>query len=520
MLDVYSKAEQVLVWLGPAADRSDELMDLCQDVGLRAQNMGMEDYFTREKMPILQAISNNPLLDYPLTKPYHELVDLARPGFEGLLQEMIYWNERHWFHRVWVIQEVSLCRDTVFVCGHKVIPVEHFRLALHIFTSAMKKAMRSRPDSDKGFRELAYRAQCHRVGPLLSTRRRRQNFNKDLGTGDDLFHLLRKLFVESDTRATKKRDRIYGLLGLAADAEELGITPNYACKDSGPIFASVARSMIQKGRVEVLSFSQFPKEDDLKNLPSWAPDWRPMLAPSYYTIWESAEDHLLAASGDTQVSLEPVEDPSILGIRGYLVDVIEEVGETWHTSDAHPLHHRLLNSIASLCAKSAAKGEPIYSSAFRRATAVWRVPVGDLYWTKETDHARADLPRSRDEYHDCLFVFAQLAAWETMTPDERKIRLQEVNTRRFGSASYRGNMNTMTGKKPYLTRTGYVGMCPEQTVEGDVVVILRGARIPYILRPSNVTKSDEFSFVGEAYCDGVMDGEILERSEETVFSIK
>ncbi|KAM0436147.1 hypothetical protein ACHAPT_003039 [Fusarium lateritium] len=47
MAEVYTKAEQVLVWLGPEADRSDELMDLWQEIGQRAFDLGVQDYFTR-----------------------------------------------------------------------------------------------------------------------------------------------------------------------------------------------------------------------------------------------------------------------------------------------------------------------------------------------------------------------------------------------------------------------------------------------------------------------------------------
>ncbi|KAF4467596.1 heterokaryon incompatibility [Fusarium albosuccineum] len=517
MSHVYMKAEQVLVWLGPSAGRSDELMDLWQRAGQQALNLGIDKLFTKDNFSALQDIMNDPASDHPLAKRYHELVDSARPDFEDLLQAMIDWNDRFWFRRVWTVQEFCLCPNTVFVCGYKMVQVELVRLACNIFTSAMKKSIRSRPVEDKGFQELVYKAQCHRTGPLLSTRKRRQDFNKGLGPGDELFYLLRKLFVQSDTMVTRNRDRIYGILGLAVDAEKLAIRPDYMSEDPGPIFTSVARKMIEHGRVEILSFSQFPKEDDLNHLPSWVPDWRPLLEPSYYTIFEGAEDHLLAASASTNVSLEPNQDPDVLSIRGYLVDTIEEVGDTWHASDTHVLRHKLLNTVVDFCSRSAIKNEPIYDNPGRRVEAVWRVPVGDLYWTQDTDHTRANRARTDNEYHDCIFILDLLAVWESLSPEERKTRFSEFDSRRFPSGSYQNNMNIMNGKKPYLTRKGYVGMCPEPAAEGDVVVVLKGGRLPYILRPGG---DGNFAFVGEAYCDGVMDGEILQRSQEEVFCIR
>ncbi|KAF4983866.1 hypothetical protein FZEAL_807 [Fusarium zealandicum] len=342
MSDVYTKAEQVLVWLGPEADRSDKLMDMWQNVGQRARDLGIEEYFTRERMLELQAVMADPLLEHALARPCHGLIDMASPWFEDLLHAIVHWNERPWFHRVWTVQELCLCSNTVFICGYKTVQVELVWLACTVMSAATRKSIRSHPHTDTEFMELAYKAECHRTGPLMSIQHRRQNFSKNLGTGDELFHLFRKLFVEGDTMATRNRDRIYGLLGLAIDSEKLGIKPDYTSDDPSTIFTSVARRMIQSGRVEMLSFSQFPKEDGLKHLPSWVPDWRPMLVPSYYTITESAENHLLAASGDKKVHVETVQDSDVLGIGGYLVDTVEEVGETWHYGDPHPITHGIL----------------------------------------------------------------------------------------------------------------------------------------------------------------------------------
>ncbi|KAL1604087.1 hypothetical protein SLS60_005679 [Paraconiothyrium brasiliense] len=507
MTDIYSKAEQTLVWLGPAADRSDELMDLWLDVGQKADDIGLEDYFTKEKIHRLLEIMESRSVDDRLTKPYHQLVDEARPRFENLLQTIVDLDQRPWFHRVWIVQEISLCPDTVFVCGQKIVPVEFVRRASHIFTAAMKQSMKSNPGFS--FAQLALQAQSHRLGPLLSTRKRRQKFANGEGEGDELFHLLRKLFVESDTRVTQTRDRIYGLLGLAVDAEQLEIEPDYVTLDVASIFTHAALAMITRGRIELLSFSQFPKEDGLEGLPTWAPDWRPNLAPSYYTIFEFAENHLLYASGITKASVVPTTNQNILGIRGYLVDTIEEVGNVWHASDAHASYLHLFKTLQEFCSKSAIKDEPIYEDPLRRAEATWRVPVGDLYWDPEVDYIRARKPLVEEAYHECVRIS------EIMVAGTRPLTAEEL--RRSPSGRYRNSMSGMDGKRPYITRRGYIGMCPGSAIAGDVVVVFCGAHIPYVLRACG--EEDTHTFLGEAYCDGMMDGEILKRERERSFLI-
>jgi hypothetical protein len=59
-------------------------------------------------------------------------------------------------------------------------------------------------------------------------------------------------------------------------------------------------------------------------------------------------------------------------------------------------------------------------------------------------------------------------------------------------------------------------MGPAEVVVGDVVVVFCGGRIPFVLRPREGGEG-VFEFVGEAYCDGVMDGEAAEGGELTEF---
>ncbi|KAF9770313.1 hypothetical protein IL306_012168 [Fusarium sp. DS 682] len=76
--------------------------------------------------------------------------------------------------------------------------------------------------------------------------------------------------------------------------------------------------------------------------------------------------------------------------------------------------------------------------------------------------------------------------------------------------NYRESMRKMQGKRPFLTKMGYLGMGPVEGKPGDVVAIFCGGRIPFVLRP--VEQAYE---PGEAYCDGVMDGEATVKQKET-----
>ena len=78
------------------------------------------------------------------------------------------------------------------------------------------------------------------------------------------------------------------------------------------------------------------------------------------------------------------------------------------------------------------------------------------------------------------------------------------------------------GRRCFMTKEGYVGLGPGEMREGDVVVVLRGATVPMILRPGCGDRDGQFDYVGEAYCHGIMDGELLSekcQKRPTMFSM-
>jgi hypothetical protein len=81
-------------------------------------------------------------------------------------------------------------------------------------------------------------------------------------------------------------------------------------------------------------------------------------------------------------------------------------------------------------------------------------------------------------------------------------------------------MRKMQGKRPFLTKMGYLGMGPLDTKSGDVVAVFCGGRIPFILHSVKETgELGVFSYIGEAYCDSVMDGEVTSKEKQTFWII-
>lgn len=71
--------------------------------------------------------------------------------------------------------------------------------------------------------------------------------------------------------------------------------------------------------------------------------------------------------------------------------------------------------------------------------------------------------------------------------------------------AFRASMTSVCTQRRLLLTTGnYLGIGPASMREGDQVWILRGAKVPFILRPQ---VDGQFCLVGEAYVHGIMHGE-------------
>ena len=158
-----------------------------------------------------------------------------------------------------------------------------------------------------------------------------------------------------------------------------------------------------------------------------------------------------------------------------------------------------------------------YPSSDRQAQAVWRVPIGGIYHFGFGEHIRAE--RSEQSMGD-LYTFAvrnsRLMGRMGTSEDGRFV--PDYDSQECDGSSYLASMDYMTGKRPFLAREGYVGMGPKDMRPGDKVVVFAGAHIPHVLREDIDNGTDKHcTFVGKAYCDGIMDGEAWDDSKVKAF---
>jgi hypothetical protein len=128
MAQIYSGAEEVLVWLGLAADKSNELMDAWHQAGKAAEEWGLDEYLgVGDRLGELGHVFSKTNPEDPKTIAYHNICAKMGPLFD--LKALAAWYKRPWFSRVWIVQEFCLGRNTVFVCGKKRVAADLVKFA-------------------------------------------------------------------------------------------------------------------------------------------------------------------------------------------------------------------------------------------------------------------------------------------------------------------------------------------------------------------------------------------------------
>ncbi len=522
MARIYSLAKQVLVWLGPAGQGSDGVMDLYADVGAAIDAANLQHYCTRDNLPLLDAAVHAREPGDQLWEQAAVVQALARELLLPRLQAMVDWDRREWFRRVWVVQEFCVGADPLFVCGHKSIPVDYVKTT-RLFLGLGLTHEFLRAVSAQGEDKLALVGALGSGDPtpaFFGARSWRQRSKPGQRPAGTLFELLRMIHVGREAHATEVVDRVFGMFSLATDLDDLGLSVDYN-KPEAKVLTDVARALIRGGDLTVLAYVQLPRDVDA--LPSWVPDWRPNLRSSFYpyrVVGNEGEEDYFRPSGSRPPIVTADLGGDVICLGGFSVDMVEDTGSIWthDPSGADTFRHQsYLAQIRFLCRLSAMKNQPIYASMQRREEAEWRVPIADIWEANESG------PGARQRAtHRAMRAFADFRNQIAWMESGGLGRTAVAPPGQSEASMYRLSLAKMSGMRPFITSRGYVGVGPPAMCSGDVVVVFFGARVCSVLRPRGTWgfMGKQYLYVGEAYCDGVMDGELVgQRWEESFYLV-
>jgi hypothetical protein len=513
MRDIYQRAEKVLCWLGPSADDSDAVMKFVGYFGKAACEAGAMDvdFAGWDNLEGQAKIAKQRLL---------AIVD--EMGHDWPIETYRALATRAWWSRVWVMQELALATNAEFMCGRERVPYIHFQ-SFEYALATYGRALVAETEKIDFWKPLDREeehlwARLQSVSPVKSPASRallaRRNYQKRKSEqGSSLFLVLTNMHLvdyENDRLlATDERDKVFGILGLVDDLTELEIRPNYTMS-CAEVYTDVAGKIISRKYTDMLALNQFPKA--LGGLPSWVPDWSAAIRLPRNS---HATFPLFLASDYMPACIEQSAGSGIIAIRGSKVDAIEYTGATVLQEvgvDRDFLRvNQVLEEVLGLCEAARQLGRTAYKDGKALEEAPWRIPIGDQ---EKPRSGFGNDQRATEWSHECYTAFRRFVPVlkrATDGPDREAAfeEIQRTGTPRECSEYFRAVLRY--SGTPYITKCGYVGLGPRGMAEGDVVCVLFGGRIPYLLRPA---EDERYSLIGEIYVHGIMDGEYVKGGHE------
>ncbi|KAI4861031.1 heterokaryon incompatibility protein-domain-containing protein [Hypoxylon rubiginosum] len=470
---------------------------------------------------------------------------------------------RRWFLRAWILQEVTLqdpSRVRVF-CGE-----EEFRW--EVFDSFTRFVERSSWHHSLPYLYFAWGEKYGApMVPLmnllkcrhyvdLQTRGGREledwkaNFVWDIGPQDEhqlwysiLLHFLRTTRFMS---TKDPRDHVYSLLGMMAEFLPLGMkcpfTPDYEAA-AVDVFSDVATHIFKNTPslylLSTVSYGILSSDNVHQGgtaaWPSWVPDFSnentfaQSLSTTVYLVSNGKQSYD-SSKIDTMEYRPPIIHGGVLTVYGAQVGTVGKCNDRRRVVSGSE-NLPFLSFILDLCVR----GETEYPSSCQTwIEAVWRTlmvdcipadldsppPVLFRSWLlehivcaikfkglghdvqsyRENESSMIGLLRriSNDPY-----LSVALPTWEEVrhkTPGY--VDRDKIEEHPFELLPCESTLS----RRLYLTTNGYLGFGPISLAEGDSIWLLKGGKMPFILRKAT---ANQYRLIGETYLHGAMHGELM-----------
>ncbi|KAL8856325.1 MAG: hypothetical protein Q9178_007089 [Gyalolechia marmorata] len=284
------------------------------------------------------------------------------------------------------------------------------------------------------------------------------------------------------------RDKVYGVLSIANDAKHLGILPDYSASTT-TCYIDTARKLITKTQsLDVLTCKETLRQID--GLPTWAPDW----SCSKLELFGNdigKDEKLYNATKGLKLTIRNLKDGCKLGIQGIYIDTITSITTglvddklTGAIEDLYGYGLWWLRAYSFIGPRYPHTNETL-------AQALGRTRLGDRYGENDK------LAMERHGLMDAKFYEVREGelpeVWDETDQESRK--LQRWITIVGTMSSYRVLFTTVEK---------YMGLAPLTARIGDMIFLLPGADVPFVLRH---VRDEEYELVGQCYTHGIMYGE-------------
>src|SRR3569833_355799 len=471
MVQIYSCAASVIVWLGEGNEATDCGMEYLPKISHRAR--AIQDNF-------FASPAHEPGSRFKMYQEWVELYDSihtlddADTCFAGMTSVFF----RPWWSRVWTLQEIVVAKQATVQIGTKTVSwqdIETFSLLCSVYLVHTEN--KPRPTWSKRYEVARFMDQPMIVVAysirILRMRRLEVKSSPLAGGGGRA----------RGRRADDLRDKIYAVLGMVNDGPTMEI--DYSAKID-LVYTQATRSILEYfGDLRAYGFISHDHRDVVSTLPSWVFNFQPPESQSFTYLDGSPPDYdvgpkphglVYNASAKVRGKLSRARmtfNNDCMSIFGIYVDDVGPVGT------CAPARHDITSSARRSLSPSVTQWRTLAEGWKNSSIASgnW----SNAFW--------------RTVCADCKVIGYHPELTLKDNPRDRRRRLQS-NDRHIPPRDHKAEERLIAALDKqatfqescqcsrcfFITTTGHFGLGPQSLQNGDAVVVLFGSEVPFALR--------------------------------------
>jgi hypothetical protein len=493
MSDVYSTATGVAIWLG--ADPEGHAQDAFAAIELIALFLSTYQKFATD-MRNKGIVWNNQgrgHFTFELCEALLKSKSIENPWPSLRTVFMVaYWT------RIWCVQEVYLAHEQTLFFG----AAELNGRSLSAFTDWYVREDYRRilgASESRTKEQIALGDSC--ISQAWTT------FNHQTRNAKDLFLVCHDFH---NLHATNPRDKVYGVLGMwrPPSAGHRSIEIDYN-KSVAEVYTDVVTQAICDRKdlfvlrlVDHDTDHNFEEKDEF---PSWVPRWD--RGNRVDLVWLD-KSPLSATAYHAEIPDQALAHAGLLKLKGVLFDRVVSTTNVLQSGSVSFMHDSNFRKSFIQLWLEATGAKP--GSTFRH-----QVSVAELATT-----ITCGIIKTSDDMHDRDDKDPE--AWLDMSSlDSDEGRDFLYNFKSFlDSDTYPGNprgfdkLLACQNRRIFRTSRGYLGLGPRSMREGDLVAVLHGGRVPFVLRVLGQPEAAYFALVGDCFVHDIMNKQVYELLEE------
>jgi hypothetical protein len=395
-----------------------------------------------------------------------------------------------WFRRLWAVPEVVIAKDVEVLCGQQSFPWSVFERVekayaaygreLHQYTFDLQQAL---ADDTGAFTSRAEFCQYILGSKALTTIveiRRRYHIGIP-------FKFPELVVLMSDHNCLDPQDRLFALqMMLKAYPGQVPPPPNYGLSRDENYQRFTKYCLKNSGELNLLSYVDSSLKFEEPLTPSWVPDWgKPLLqsldqghlAHPFKESYTWLYNATLGSIASPYVGL--FKSARTLNLSGIYVGIVEAVGEPKSFRRTQNFNHTPDSVVPRVmrCIVASLSSESSRESPIKRLFA--------HQWRELMDNPNVQRRYGRGALDETFW--RTVLADQEFTPFGEPKRLRQQwsfykNIEQLLSDWKKAGPSYLENRTFFRSEEGWVGLCPQNTLRGDQIVLLQGGRLPFIVR--------------------------------------